>query len=108
MRCTGANDRLPPTSVQAELEHLKAVRAAERAGRTRAEQELRKAQLAAVAAASTKDTSAASPHTQLIAYPFRPIGHVKSCFSTRWVDPVAVPCLQSSVAALVLTGTNRA
>lgn len=91
-----------------DLEHEQEKRKSERAGRIRAEQELRKLQLQAAtaqlltagAAASTADSadaaaasSPASTSDQAPAvYPFKPIGYIRSCFSQRCEQALYVCC----------------
>ena len=89
-------------TVQILLERERENKKAERAGRIRAEQELRRLQVSAVASgmlptgtlsASVSQRGAnvgakgggASVTARSIAFPMRPIGHMQSCFSQRCV-----------------------
>lgn len=77
------------------MAHEQSKRAADRAGRIRAEQRLKQlnlqlAQLAAVSqvsayAATVEDSQAADVQEQIPIYPFAPIGVLRSCFNDRYV-----------------------
>lgn len=109
------------------MAHEQSKRAADRAGRIRAEQRLKQlnlqlAQLAAVSqvsayAATVEDSQAADVQEQIPIYPFAPIGVLRSCFNDRYVTmstqlplqvPIGVPsavhvpvCISGAMAAAV-------
>lgn len=113
--------------VQGELDHMVSMRKADRAGRVRAEQELRRLQLQlastavltttpsggepAAAAAAGEASGGGQPRqvsssSSSIVYPFKPIGHVRSCFSQR-CGPTLAPLQAGKQAATGMTGITQ-